>query len=81
MPPAGSAGTKNPWFRNRTQAMTAPVYEQDRHAWATHTATLLRQGRLGELDIANLTEEIDSMGASEQRELYSRLRDCRKTHH
>jgi hypothetical protein len=54
--------------------MTAPVYEQDRHAWATYTATLLHQGRLGELDIANLTEELDSMSASERRELYSRLK-------
>ncbi len=54
--------------------MIAPAYEQDRHAWATHTATLLRQDRLAEVDITHLTEELDSMGASERRELYSRLK-------
>jgi hypothetical protein len=54
--------------------MIAPAYEQDRHAWATHTATLLRQGRLEEVDLTHLTEELDSMGASERRELYSRLK-------
>ncbi|HRD66873.1 MAG TPA: DUF29 domain-containing protein [Candidatus Competibacter sp.] len=54
--------------------MNAPPYEQDRHAWTTHTAALLRQGRLGELDVVHLIEELDSMGASERRELYSRLK-------
>lgn len=54
--------------------MIAPAYEQDRHAWATHTATLLRQGRMKEVDLTHLTEELDSMGASERRELYSRLK-------
>ncbi len=54
--------------------MIAPTYEQDRHAWAAHTATLLRQGRLEEVDIIHLTEELDSMGAGERRELYSHLK-------
>jgi hypothetical protein len=54
--------------------MIAPTYEHDRHAWAAHTSTLLRQGRMEEVDIIHLTEELDSMGASERRELYSRLK-------
>lgn len=49
-------------------------YERDFHAWLQDQAALLKAGRLAELDIENLTEEIESMGASERRELYSRMK-------
>ena len=49
------------------------VYEQDFHAWLQEQAALLKTGRLHELDVEHLVEEIESMGASERRELLSRL--------
>ena len=36
-------------------------------------ATLLRQGRLAEIDADNIAEELEAMGKSEKRELVSRL--------
>lgn len=53
--------------------MTTP-YERDFHAWLQDQAALLKVGRLAELDIEHLIEEIESMGASERRELINRLR-------
>lgn len=49
------------------------LYSQDFHAWATQSAELIRQGRLSELDLEHIAEELDSMGASERRELLNRL--------
>jgi hypothetical protein len=49
------------------------LYETDFYAWANEQAALLREGRLNEADIANIAEEIESMGRSEKRELVSRL--------
>lgn len=48
-------------------------YEIDIIAWANEQAALLRSGRLSELDIEHLAEEIEDVGKSEQRELASRL--------
>jgi len=48
-------------------------YETDFHAWAIHNAELLRQGRLSDIDLEHIAEELESMGASERRELLSRL--------
>jgi hypothetical protein len=48
-------------------------HETDFYSWTQEQAALLRQGRLGELDIINLVEEVEDMGRSERRELESRL--------
>ncbi len=48
-------------------------YEQDFYSWTQEQAALLRAGRLTDLDIENLIEEIETMGRSEKRELESRL--------
>lgn len=48
-------------------------YEQDFYGWTQEQAALLRMGRLNDLDIENLIEEIETMGRSEKRELQSRL--------
>jgi hypothetical protein len=48
-------------------------YEADFHAWALNNAKLLREGKLSELDAEHIAEELESMGASERRELLSRL--------
>ncbi len=52
---------------------SAEAYARDFYAWAMQQAALLRAGRLDEADIANIAEEIESMGRSEKRELVSRL--------
>jgi ribosomal protein L29 len=49
------------------------AYEKDVFAWATEQAALLRSGRLSELDIDHIAEEIESVGSSQKRELVSRL--------
>jgi hypothetical protein len=49
------------------------LYDQDFYAWANEQAALLRAGKLTEADIANIAEEIESMGRTEKRELVSRL--------
>jgi len=50
------------------------LYGKDYAAWTKQTAELLKAGRFLELDITHLLEELESMGASEQRELVNRLR-------
>jgi len=49
------------------------LYERDFYAWSNQQAALLRAGDLTAADIANIAEEIESMGRSEKRELVSRL--------
>jgi hypothetical protein len=51
----------------------ATTYDADFHAWALRNAELLREGRLDELDVEHLAEELELMGASERRELLNRL--------
>jgi len=52
---------------------TAPLYERDFVAWAEDQAALLRNGRFDLLDLDNLIEELDGMGRSDRRQLYTRL--------
>ena len=49
------------------------LYEQDFYAWTQQQAQLLKAGRLDECDLEHLIGEIESMGASERRELINRL--------
>jgi hypothetical protein len=65
-----SQGAKCP---PRSAAMTTSLYDQDFYTWANQQAALLRSGRLTEADIANIAEEIESMGRGEKRELVNRL--------
>ena len=48
-------------------------YEQDFYGWTQEQAGLLRAGRLTDLDIENLIEEVETMGRSEKRALESAL--------
>jgi hypothetical protein len=48
-------------------------YEQDAALWAAEQGALLRSGRLSEIDLHNVAEEIEAMGRSERRELASRM--------
>ncbi len=49
------------------------LYDRDFFAWTREQAGLLRAGRISEIDLENIAEEIESMGKTEKRELSSRL--------
>jgi len=52
---------------------SARLYETDFYGWIQQQADRLRARNFAQLDIDNLTEEIQDMGRSEKRELRSRL--------
>jgi hypothetical protein len=54
--------------------MNEVKYAQDFYGWTQEQARLLREGRLAELDVANVVEEIETLGRGERRELVSHLR-------
>ena len=49
------------------------LYDQDFNLWLAEQVNLLRQGRVNELDLDNLAEEVESIGRSDKREVYNRL--------
>ena len=51
----------------------ATSYEADVIIWAQEQAALLRSGKLTEIDIEHIAEEIEDVGKSEKRELSSRM--------
>jgi Domain of unknown function DUF29 len=51
----------------------AAAYDEDFFAWTEEQARLLRAGEFSHLDIANIGEEIESMGCSERGEIESSL--------
>ncbi|HEX3863766.1 MAG TPA: DUF29 domain-containing protein [Stellaceae bacterium] len=51
----------------------AVAYDEDFFAWTEEQARLLRAGEVAALDLANIAEEIESMGRSLRRELRSRI--------
>jgi hypothetical protein len=52
----------------------ATKYESDYYGWTLEQADLIKSKRLDEVDFEHLIEELESMGASERRELLNRLR-------
>jgi hypothetical protein len=46
-----------------------PLYEADLYLWASQQAALLQEGRLSELDLIHIAEELDDVGS----EIYQRL--------
>ncbi len=54
--------------------MKTKLYEKDYCLWLEETAQLLREGRLRELDVNNLIEEIEDMGRSEKKAVKSNLK-------
>ncbi len=58
--------------RQLDQSKTS-LYEQDFFAWTKNQAEALRTRQLGVVDWVNLLEEVESRGASQRRELESRL--------
>ena len=55
--------------------MTPATYETDFYLWTQQQADLLRQGEFNrvDLDLANIAEEIESMGSSQKNALQSYL--------
>ena len=49
------------------------LYEEDYLAWTQQQIGLLQTGKLEELDLKNLVEELKAMGRSDHREVESRL--------
>jgi hypothetical protein len=49
------------------------LHELDFYAWTQQQVNLIKSGNLVDVDFEHLLEEIESMGASERRELISRL--------
>jgi len=49
-------------------------YDRDFCYWLEQNVALLRAGKLTEIDIENISEELESMGKSQHHELISRLR-------
>lgn len=62
-----------PNLRRPPMTQNAADYEEDFYAWTVEQARLLRAGELSVLDVANIAEEIESLGRSDRRELGSRL--------
>ncbi len=48
-------------------------YDTDYHAWSLAQAAMLRSGRLRDIDIQNIAEEIESLGRSDRRSLESQM--------
>jgi len=53
---------------------TKTLYDTDFNLWLSEQLQLLREERLGELDVANLIEELESLGKSDKRALTSHLK-------
>lgn len=49
------------------------LYDQDYLLWLEATVNLLKQGKFAEVDLGNLTEELESMGRSEKRAIEGNL--------
>lgn len=51
----------------------ADLYTTDFYAWTQEQANFLRLGKIDHLDLANLVEEIESLGSQQKQELKNRL--------
>src|ERR1700733_1954157 len=58
----------------KPKAESLVAKERDLYTWACQTATLLREGRVGDLDLAAVAEEIDDVGEEQYLRLESALR-------
>jgi hypothetical protein len=53
--------------------MPLPLYDTDFYQWTQTQAAALRQKDFAALDLANLAEEIDSLGKSDRRAITHQL--------
>jgi uncharacterized protein DUF29 len=68
---AGAASVQRPKTAGVRSAATS--YDKDVIRWSEQQVRLLRAGRLAELDIEHLADEIEDVGKSEKREFASRM--------
>lgn len=54
-------------------SLMASLYETDYHRWTEKTAELLRSGRVQDVNLSEVAEEIESLGNSERRALTNHL--------
>ena len=54
-------------------AQAYPKHDEDFYGWTKGQIQLLKKNKIKEIDVNYLIEELESMGASEKRELRSRL--------
>jgi len=50
----------------KVRSTTKDLYEEDFYVWTEAQAALLRERRFGELDLANLIEEVEGLGDSKK---------------
>ncbi len=50
---------------DRTDSRTDNLYERDFYSWTQEQAALLKEGRISSADIANIVEELETLGRSE----------------
>jgi hypothetical protein len=50
-----------------------PLYERDYYTWSLEQARLIREGRMAEIDLENVAEEMESLGKSQYSALRSSL--------
>ena len=50
-----------------------PSHDKDVYGWAVHTAQLLRDKKMNEVDFDGIVEELEGMGRSDEYELINRL--------
>ncbi|MEI8296199.1 MAG: DUF29 domain-containing protein [Alphaproteobacteria bacterium] len=65
--------TKKAHYKGHIMGHDYPKHNEDVYGWAIHTAHLLREKRMDELDFDDILEEIEALGRSEMHELISRL--------
>lgn len=53
--------------------MATTAYQTDIVAWANEQAALIRMGKIDQMDLEHIAEEIEDVGKSEQRELENRM--------
>ena len=50
-----------------------PKHDEDFYGWTRHTAQLLKENKMDELDVNHLIEELEDMGRSEKHQLINRF--------
>jgi hypothetical protein len=50
-----------------------PLYDKDFYLWTQEQAALVRRGKVHELDLDNVVEELESLGKSQWHALENRL--------
>ena len=59
--------------RSRTRPSTPAAYDADFFRWTQEQAAFLKNGEWSKLDVANLVDEVETLGRSEKQEIRSRI--------